>query len=48
MGKGVYVASLCLCYLTWHDYPFLVEGESHGILLLSSCQILYNYNILLC
>ena len=22
-------------YLTWHDYPSLVEGESHGILLLS-------------
>ena len=22
----------CVCYLTWHDYPSLVEGESHGIL----------------
>ena len=28
---------LCVCYLTWHDYPSLVEGESRGILLL------YNY-----
>ena len=23
---------VCECYLTWHDYPILVEGESHGIL----------------
>ena len=23
---------VCVCYLTWHDYPSLVEGESHGIL----------------
>ena len=25
---------LCVCYLTWRDYPSLVEGDSHGILLL--------------
>ena len=25
---------IVLCYLTCHDYPSLVEGESHGILLL--------------
>ena len=25
---------VCVCYLTCHDYPSLVEGESHGILLL--------------
>ena len=25
---------LCVCYQTWHDNPSLVEGESHGILLL--------------
>ena len=24
---------VCVCYLTGHDYPSLVEGESHGILL---------------
>ena len=22
----------CVCYLTYHDYPSLVEGESRGIL----------------
>ena len=26
----------CVCYLTRHDYPSLVEGETHGILLLVS------------
>ena len=25
---------LFVCYLTWHDYSSLVEGESHGILLI--------------
>ena len=30
MGKGVYVDDYV--YLTSHDYPSLVEGESHGIL----------------
>ena len=34
MGYGVYLDD-CVCYLTRHDYPSLVEGESHGILLLS-------------
>ena len=24
---------VCVCYPTRHDYPFLVEGESPGILL---------------
>ena len=32
--KGcTYVEWLCACYLARHDYPSLVEGESHGILL---------------
>ena len=26
----------CVCYLTRHDYPSLVVGESHGILLFFS------------
>ena len=25
------VGWLCVCYLTWHDYPSLAEGESRGI-----------------
>ena len=29
----------CVCYLTWHDYPSLVEGESHGVLLLLTLSI---------
>ena len=33
MVKGVYIGWLYVCYLTWHDYPSLVEWESHGILL---------------
>ena len=28
---------LCVCHLTWHGYPFLVERESHGILLYYIC-----------
>ena len=31
MGYGVYVDD-CVCYLTRHDYPSLVVGESLGIL----------------
>ena len=27
---------VCVCYLTRHDNPSLVEGESHGILLFDS------------
>ena len=35
IGYGVYLDDcVCECYLTWHDYPSLVEGESHDILLL--------------
>ena len=30
---------VCVCYLTCHDYPSLVEGESHGILLLMEILI---------
>ena len=26
---------MCVCYLTWHDYPLVMEGESRGILLFS-------------
>ena len=32
MGKSAYVGQLHVCYLTLHDYPSLVEGESHSIL----------------
>ena len=37
-GSGVkYIKAIliivCVCYLTWHDYPSLVGEESHGILL---------------
>ena len=32
VGLGAYVGRLYVCYLTWHDYPSLVEGESQGIL----------------
>ena len=28
-----------LCYLTWHAYPSLVEGERHGILFINSSNI---------
>ena len=34
MAKGCILMIVWVCYLTWHDYPSLVEGESHGILLL--------------
>ena len=28
--RGLYLMIVCvLCYLTWHDYPFMVEVESH-------------------
>ena len=33
-AKGCMLMIVCVCYLNWHDYPSLVEGESHGILLL--------------
>ena len=33
-------AFMLMCvYLTLHDYPSLVEGESHGILLYYNCVI---------
>ena len=31
---------MTVCYLTWHYYPSLVEGESHGILLLVNQTLL--------
>ena len=31
-GSGAKYNCVCVYYLTWHDYPSLVEGESHGIL----------------
>ena len=31
--RSEYMLMIVCCYLTWHDYPSLVEGESHGILL---------------
>ena len=49
VGRGqvfelwVHVGCLRVCYLTPHDNPPLVEGESHGILLLLS--LLYNKRI---
>ena len=35
-AKGCILMTVCVCvfYLTWHHYPSLVYGESHGILLL--------------
>ena len=30
--KGCMLMIVCVFYLTLHDYPSLVEGESHGIL----------------
>ena len=32
-AKGCILMTICVFYLTWHEYPSLVEGESHGILL---------------
>ena len=31
-AKGCILMIVCACYLTWHDYPSLVEVESHGML----------------
>ena len=39
MGYGVYLDD-SVCYPTRHDYPSLVEGESHGILLLCLMNII--------
>ena len=33
-AKGCILMTVCVFYLTSHDYPSLVSGESHGILLL--------------
>ena len=37
-----------MCYLNWHDYLSLVEGESHGILLyytkIALCIHFHNIN----
>ena len=33
-AKGCILITVCVFYLTSHDYPSLVLGESHGILLL--------------
>ena len=33
-GVCLMIVCVCVCYLTWHDYPSLVGGESRGILLL--------------
>ena len=30
-GGTVILMTECVCYLTWHDYPSLVEGESYAI-----------------
>ena len=29
-ANGCTLMIVCVCQLTWHDYPSLVEGESHG------------------
>ena len=39
LAKGCML--MIVCYLTWHDYPSLVEGENHDILLL----LLFYYSI---
>ena len=36
---------LCLWYLTWHDFPPLVERESYCILLLLGSEFLFGKNI---
>ena len=33
-AKSVFDYCVLVCYLTCHDYPSSVEGESHGILTL--------------
>ena len=30
-AKGCILMTVCVCYLTRHDYSSLVEGESNGI-----------------
>ena len=39
MGYRVHVGWLCVCYLTLYDYPSLVEGESHIIIIIILCRI---------
>ena len=34
---------VCLCYLTWHDYPSLIEWENRGILLCILIRSLCSY-----
>ena len=36
----------CVCYLTWHDYYSLVEGESHGILFIIIFLIIIILNLI--
>ena len=31
-AKGCMIDNCVCVYLTWHDYPSLVEGQSHGVL----------------
>ena len=41
MGLGVYLDDcVCVFYLPLHYYPSLVQGESHGILLLLQQSII--------
>ena len=44
MGLGVYLDD-CVSYLTRHDHPSLVEGESHFILLLFLLLFLFLLSI---
>ena len=41
-AKGCMLMSVCVCYLTLHDYPSLLEGESHCISLLLFIMIYEN------
>ena len=36
---------VCVCYLTWHDYPYLVEGENIIFIILSIIIIIIIINI---
>ena len=41
-AKGCMLMIVCVCYLTWCDFPSLVDGESYGVLyvciLLTECM----------
>ena len=36
---------LCVCYLTWHGYPSLVDRESRGILYIKTCTFTFQTSL---